>query len=114
MRIDDWLPRYLYACAMVALLALALSGLFFGFTCERRFNYEGLLIGPTVFLPLTYKFVVPFIMLVALLFVRAVSPDCWSTTRGRLQLVLIPFGIYAAFSTLLLLHSLAKPQADCF
>ncbi|HVA26709.1 MAG TPA: hypothetical protein VNF68_00910, partial [Candidatus Baltobacteraceae bacterium] len=61
---------------MVLQFAVVLSGLFFGYTCERRFNYDGLIIGPLYYLPLTYVVVVPLTMLVALAALPSVSDRC--------------------------------------
>lgn len=99
---------------MVLQLAVVLSGLFFGYTCERRFNYEGLVIGPLYYLPLTYVVVVPLTMLVALAGLPSVSDRCWSTKASILRLVFLPTGIYVVVSILLLLLSIASPQTDCF
>lgn len=99
---------------MVLQFAVVLSGLFFGYTCERRFNYDGLIIGPLYYLPLTYVVVVPLTMLVALAALPSVSDRCWSTKASLLRLGFLPMGIYVIVSILLLLFSIASPQTDCF
>lgn len=112
--LKTFLFRFLYAYAMVLQLAIVVSGLFFGYICERRFNYEGLVIGPLYYLPLTYAVVVPLTMLVALAGLPSVNDRCWSTKASILRLGFLPMGIYVVVSILLLLLSIARPQTGCF
>ncbi len=108
------LLRYLYAYAMVVQFAIVFSGLFFGYVCQHIFSYAGLIIGPRYYLPLTYIVVVPVTMLIAAAGLSVVSDRCWSAKVSLLRLAFLPAGIYVVFSTLLLLFSVAHPQANCF